>query len=55
MAEVNVVHVFNADPSKQGSKEAVDAAVARQLVREGRARYATDAQERKAESAPVEK
>lgn len=45
---VNVVITFAKDRSRQGKTEALPVAEARQLVHEGGARYATEAQERKA-------
>ncbi len=46
---VKVKIVFDADPSEEGKTRDVSALDARRMVREGRARYATEAQERKAE------
>lgn len=45
---VNIVWVFHPDISKQGQQESVPVEEAKQWVRFGRARYTTDAQERKA-------
>ncbi len=46
---VKVKVVFDADPSEEGKTRDVSPLDARRMVREGRARYATEAQERKAE------
>lgn len=51
---VKVKVVFDADPSKVGSTLNVTADEAHRLTRDGRAAYATDAQERKAEKALTE-
>lgn len=46
---VKVLITFSPDRAEEGKTKDVDKTTARRLVREGRARYATEAQERKAE------
>lgn len=48
---VTVIIAFSKNRAEQGQRREVTRAEARELVRTGAARYATDAQERKAEPA----